>query len=89
MEFRNCGQLYIAGWTNSAFTLLDKIYIKEIMSTCKSERIHQLDCQSKPGTHRKIAKDYRPKRGKDQEILSESGRNPLKIVLKLQFSNDI
>ena len=38
----------------------------------------------KPGSHRKIAKDYRPKLGKDQEILSESGWNPLKIVLKLQ-----
>ena len=26
----------------------------------------------KPGSHRKIAKDYRPKRGKDHDILRES-----------------
>ena len=26
----------------------------------------------KPGSHRKIAKDYRPKTGKDHEILRES-----------------
>ena len=42
----------------------------------------------KADSHRKIIKDYRPKTGKDQEILSESGGNPLKIVLKLQFTND-
>ena len=27
----------------------------------------------KPGSHRKIGKDYRPDTGKDQEILNESG----------------
>ena len=27
----------------------------------------------KPGSHRKIVKDYRSKTGKDQEILGESG----------------
>ena len=35
-----------------------------------------------------IVKDYRPRTGKDQEILNESGLNPLKIVLKVEFSND-
>ena len=50
--------------------------------------LHSLKFSLKPGSHRKIAKDYRPKPGKDQEILSESGCNPLKIVLKLQISND-
>ena len=29
----------------------------------------------KPGSHRRIVKDYRSKTGKDQEILSESGYN--------------
>ena len=42
----------------------------------------------KPGSHRKIVNDYRSKIGKGQEILSESGCNPLKIVLKLQLSKD-
>ena len=47
-----------------------------------------LEKRVKPDSHRKIAKDYRPKTGKDQEILSESGGNLLQIVVKLHFSND-
>ena len=27
----------------------------------------------KPGSHRKIVKDYRPRTGKDKKILSQSG----------------
>ena len=42
----------------------------------------------KPGSHRRIVKDYRSKTGKDQEILIESVRNLLQIFLKLQFSNN-
>ena len=42
--------------------------------------VEMADCGSvgdrsplKPGSHRKIVKDYMPKTGKDQGILSESG----------------
>ena len=34
----------------------------------------------KPGSHRKIVKDYRPKTSKDHDILRESVENLLKIV---------
>ena len=49
-------------------------------------RVEVIEQKLKPDSHRRIVKDYRLRTGKDQEILSESGGNPLKIVLKLQFS---
>ena len=33
----------------------------------------ELGFSLKPGSHRRIVKDYRSKTGKDHEILSESG----------------
>ena len=45
----------------------------------------------KPGSHRNIAKDYRPKTGKDHDILRESvksDKNCVKIAILIQFSKD-
>ena len=43
------------------------------------------DLGLKPDSHRRIVKDYRSKTGKYQEILSESGWNPMKIVWNCNF----
>ena len=45
----------------------------------------------KPGSHRQIAKDYKPKTGKDHDILRicvKSSKSCLKIAILKRFSKD-
>ena len=77
-EYKILGQIFSNSFKKRHFqTIVDRFYFGfHYISVSLAPTLSQSSlCERavKPGSHRKIVKDYRPKTGKNQEILGESG----------------
>ena len=65
--------ILLRGVPTVGFQAFDRVRWSCVIETTHRTVVTPGSVRFKPGSHRKIVKDYRPKTGKDQEILSESG----------------